>query len=82
MQDKKKKKSTKKKASSHKFKYKLPSSFCAAVNKARLEDGHDILPRFHNLSVSSSSSKSTHKHQEEKIKKTSQTPGRSRRSNA
>jgi hypothetical protein len=34
--------------------YQLPTSFFKAVNEARLEAGYDILPHFHNLSVSQS----------------------------
>ncbi|CAF1423467.1 unnamed protein product [Adineta steineri] len=42
-----------------KFQYQIPSSFFRAVDKARLEAGYDILPRFHNPSSSSSSSHRT-----------------------
>jgi len=36
------------------LKYQLPTSFFKAVNAARLEAGYDVLPHFHNLSVSQS----------------------------
>ncbi len=42
-----------------KFNYQLPKSFFDAVDNARIEAGYDVLPHFHQLSISPSSNRRT-----------------------